>query len=127
MNLSFLGMGMVGVWEAALIALVAGLVLYGLLHALIGKRAEWTAAREIGWAFLATLVTACGADLWHLVYMGIVPMESPVTIQRILSGIHDPDYLGTRVVFEIVAASFGVMLGWLLFGWRPGGRGKPSP
>jgi hypothetical protein len=127
MNLDILDMGMTGVWEAALIALLAGFVLYALLHGLIGRRAGWSPAREIGWAFLATLAIACGADIWNLVYMGIVPMESPVTIRRVLSGIHDPDYLGTRVVFEIVAASFGVMLGWLLFGWRPGGRGKPSP
>lgn len=122
MNLDFLGMGMTGVWEAALIALLAGFVLYVALHGLIGRRAGWSPGREIAWAFLATLVVASSADFWNLLYMGIVPMQSPVTIRRVLSGIHDPDFLGMRVVFEVVASGFGVVLGWLLLGGHLHGR-----
>lgn len=115
MNLRFLDMGWAGAFEAGLIALLAGFVLYGLVH-LGGRAWGWSPAREVGWAFVFTLVIACGADSWHLVYMGIVPLESPVTIRRILERIHDPDYLGVRVVVEVIGASLGVVLGWLLLG-----------
>ena len=47
--------------------------------------------------------------------MGIVPMQSPVTIRRILADIHDPDFLGMRVVCEIIGALLGSVLGWLLW------------
>ncbi|GAB3029967.1 MULTISPECIES: hypothetical protein [Oleiagrimonas] len=114
MNLRFLDMGMAGVLEASLIALAAGIVALLLVHVVVGRRLRWSHGKQIGWAYLFTLLTACSADIWNLVYMGIVPMQSPVTIQRVLSGIHDPDYLGMRVVGEVVAAGLGVMLGWLL-------------
>ena len=39
-------------------------------------------------------------------------IESPFVIERTLGDIHDPAYLGTRVVFEFCGAVAGVMLGW---------------
>ncbi|KGI78871.1 hypothetical protein [Oleiagrimonas soli] len=114
MNLRFLDMGMAGVLEAALIAFLAGVVAWLLVHALVGRRLGWSAGKQIGWAYLLTLLGACSVDLWNLLYMGIVPMQSPVTIQRVLADIHDPDFLGTRVVAEVATAGLGVMLGWLL-------------
>ncbi|HET6588361.1 MAG TPA: hypothetical protein VFG67_11410 [Oleiagrimonas sp.] len=119
MNLSFLPFGTLGVLFSALISLVAGVLLLGLVHVL-GKRQHWSHAAEIGWAWLATMVLTAGADTWHLLYLGIVPLESPVTIARVLAPIHDPDTLGVRVVCEFIGASAGVMLGWLLWtgAWR---------
>lgn len=119
MNLAFLPYGTWGVVCAALISLVAGVLLLGVVHVL-GKRQHWSHAAEIGWAWLATMVLTAGADTWHLLYLGIVPLESPVTIARVLAPIHDPDTLGVRVVCEFIGASAGVMLGWLLWtgAWR---------
>ncbi len=112
MNLDVLGMGMAGVWEAAALALLVGVLAQLLVHALLTRRMGWTHGHEIGWACLLALVVGCGADLWHLFYMFIVPMQSPVSIRRVLSGIHDPDFLSTRVFAEVTAAITGVLLGW---------------
>lgn len=129
MNLSFLDMGMLGAFEAGGLALLIGFLAHGLWHA-FGRREGWSHAKEIGWAYLTALVIGAGADLWHLLYLGIVPLDAVVSIQRSLAGIHDPDYLSERVFIEIVAAGLGVMLGWLV--WtdvlrRRPGRDKAPP
>lgn len=119
MNLAFLPYGPWGVVCAAMISLVAGVLLFGLVHAW-GKREGWSHALTIGWAWLATMLLTASVDVWHLLYLGIVPLESPVTIARVLAPIHDPDTLGVRVVCEFIGASAGVMLGWLAWtgAWR---------
>lgn len=119
MNLAFLPFGPMGVFLSALISLVAGVILLGLVHAW-GRGHGWSHAGEIGWAWLLTMLVTASADTWHLLYLGAVPMQSPVTIERVLATIHDPDSLGTRVVCEFIGASAGVMLGWLLWTgvWR---------
>lgn len=114
MNLYFLPLGMSGALLAGAIALLVGAVLLGLVH-LFGRRNAWNHAQEIGWAFIATLLASASVDIWNLVHMGIVPMQSTVTVSRILAGIHDPDYLGIRVMCEITGAMLGVMLGWALW------------
>ncbi len=119
MNLAFLPYGPWGVVLAALISFVAGVLVLGPVHAW-GRRHHWSHAAEIGWAWLATMLITASVDVWHLLYMGVVPMESPVTIARVLAPIHDPDTLGMRVVCEFIGASAGVMLGWLVWtgSWR---------
>lgn len=119
MNLAFLPYGPMGVLLAALLSTLAGVVLVGLVHAW-GRRHGWSHAHEIAWAWLAGVVITAGADTWHLLYSGIVPMQSPVAIARVLADIHDPDTLGVRVVCEFLGVSVGVMLGWLLWTglWR---------
>lgn len=119
MNLAFLPFGPMGVVLAALISLAAGVLLHGLVHAW-GRRHGWSHAGEIGWAWLVAMLLTASADTWHLLYLGIVPLESPVTIGRVLATIHDPDTLGVRVVCEFIGASAGVMLGWLVWtgAWR---------
>lgn len=124
MNLFFLDSGMAGVIEASLIALVAGLAACALVHGLVGRRAAWTDAHEIGWSWLGAAAVAAGADTWHLFYMSVIPMQSPDTIRRVLDGIHDPENLGTRVFAEFAAVSAGVMLGWWLAGLR---RARRAP
>jgi len=114
MNLSFLGYGMAGVFEAGLIALIVGLVVFALVHGLLWRRMHWSDAHEIAWSWLLAVAIGAGADTWQLFHMSVIPLQSPVTIRRILAGIHDPDYLSTRVFMEIAAVSLGVMLGWWL-------------
>jgi hypothetical protein len=119
MNLAFLPFGVWVVVFAALISLVVGALLLGLAHAW-GSRHGWTHSAEVGWTWLLTMLVTASADTWHLLYLGIVPLQSPVTIARVLAPIHDPDTLGVRVVCEFVGASAGVMLGWLVWtgSWR---------
>jgi len=112
MNLSFLGYGMRGVFEAGLIALAAGLVVFALVHGLLRRRMRWSDAHEIGWSWLVAVAIGAGADTWQLFYLSVIPLQSPVTIRRVLADIHDPDYLSTRVFMEFAAVSLGVMLGW---------------
>lgn len=114
MNLAFLPFGPWGVVWAACISLVAGVLLLGLVHAW-GRHQHWSHAAEIGWAWLVTVAVTASVDTWHLLYLGIVPLESPVTIARVLAPIHDPNTLGVRVVCEFIGASAGVMLGWLVW------------
>lgn len=114
MNFGFLHLGIAGALEAGAISLLVGVVLHGLAHAL-GRRNGRSHAGEIGWSFVATLLASASVDMWNLLYMGIVPLDSPVVIRRILSTIHDPDTLGVRVICEIAGAALGVMLGWLLW------------
>lgn len=119
MNLSFLPLGPLGVLLAALISLVVGVLALGVLHAW-GRRHRWTHAGEIGWAWLVTMALTASIDAWHLLHLGMVPMQSPATIACVLETIHDPGMLGTRVVCEFIGAAAGVMLGWLLWtgAWR---------
>jgi len=119
MGLSF---GMPGVLEAAAIALAVGLVVALIAHG-IGRASGWKPGTEIGVALVVTLVVAAGVDAWDLFYLSIVRLESPYVIMRTLEAIHDPDFLGTRVVFEFAGAVAGVMLGWYVSAAWPKRRG----
>ena len=114
MNLSWLHTGMLGSLEAGLISLLVAFLFHGVAHA-IGRRVSWSEAGKIGRAYVAALIVSAGPDIWHLLYMGIVPLESVVTIQRMLERIYDPAWLGVRVVMEFIGAGFGVMAGWLVW------------
>jgi tetrahydromethanopterin S-methyltransferase subunit D len=122
MGFMWLSFGMPGVLEAGAIALVVGLVVCLVAH-WIGRRVGWNAGTAIGVALVITLVVAAGVDAWDLFHLSIVHMESPYVIGRTLEEIHDPDFLGTRVVFEFAGAVTGVMLGWYLAVARPRGGG----
>jgi hypothetical protein len=110
MGLSF---GMPGVFEAAAIALGVGLLIALAAH-WVARVSGWKQGTEIGVALVVTLVVAAGVDAWDLFSLSIVRLESPYVIMRTLETIHDPDFLGTRVVFEFAGAVAGVMLGWYL-------------
>lgn len=113
MGFMWLSFGMPGVFEAGAIALVIGLIVFMVAH-WVGRRIGWNPGTAIGVALLITLVIGAGADAWDLFHLSIVRMESPYVIERTLDAIHDPDFLGTRVVFEFAGAVTGVMLGWYL-------------
>lgn len=113
MNLS-LHLGMLGALEAGLIALVIGVLSYGLWH-LIMRRAGGSTAQAIGWSMLTAVVIGAGIDIWNLFYLGVMKLESPMYARMALQKIHDPGSLGTRVVLEVTGAMVGVVIGWLLF------------
>jgi hypothetical protein len=113
MGSTWLSMGMAGVFEAAAIALVIGALVCASAHR-AGRLFGWKQGTEIGVALLITLVVAAGVDAWDLFHLSIIRLESPFVIARTLGEIHDPAYLGTRVVFEFTGAVVGVMLGWYL-------------
>lgn len=106
-------MGMPGAFAAGLLSLLAGLILYWPVHAM-GRQLGWTPAGNIARTFLLTALATASVDIWNLFYLGIVPMQSPVTLARVLATIHDPDYLGKRVVLEITGAALGAVVGWLI-------------
>lgn len=120
MNLP-LHLGWAGALEAGLIALAIGLLFYLVFHAL-GERFGWRPGHAIGWAGLSTVVVAAGIDIWHLFYLGVVKLESPVYARIALSKIHDPDGLGARVMMEILGALTGVALAWMAMQARAGRR-----
>lgn len=113
MGLTWLSTGMAGALEAAAIALAIGLAVCLVAHR-AGRRIGWKQGTEIGVALLITLVVAGGVDAWDLFHLSITRLESPFVIERTLGDIHDPAWLGTRVVFEFAGAVTGVMLGWYL-------------
>jgi hypothetical protein len=113
MGSTWLGSGIAGALEAGLIALLIGALVCLAAHHL-GRRVGWKPGTEIGVALLVTLFVAAGVDGWDLFHLSIVRMESPFVIERTLGEIHDPAYLGTRVVFEFCGAVAGVMIGWFV-------------
>jgi hypothetical protein len=113
MGFSWLSTGVAGALEAGLIALAVGALTCALCHHL-GRRVGWKQGTEIGVALVATLVIAAGIDAWDLFHLSIIRLESPFVIERTLGEIHDPAFLGTRVVFEFCGAVAGVMIGWYL-------------
>jgi hypothetical protein len=123
MGLHLLSSGWPGVWQAATIALLAGVALSLLAHA-CAPRFGWRQGSAIGVALLGTLLLAAGVDTWHLFYLAIVRLESPFVIQRTLGAIHDPGMLGPRVLFEFAGGFSGVMLGWYLASLAPRWRGR---
>ncbi|PBJ83239.1 hypothetical protein CMZ84_01440 [Lysobacteraceae bacterium NML93-0399] len=111
MNLP-LHFGWLGVLEAALIALVIGALAYVVFDRL-GRRFGWTPGHAIGWGCVVSVAAAAGIDAWHLFYMGVVRLESPVYARIALQKIHDPNFLATRVFMSSLAALSGVALAWM--------------
>ena len=105
--------------EAGAISLAAGFVLYLLLHRL-GRRNGWSDARQIGWAYLLALILTARTDLWNLFYFNYARLQSLQLLQAKLAEVHDPDGIGTRVLCELIGATIGVFVAWLLCGrhWR---------
>lgn len=113
MNLP-LHLGFLGAMEAGLIALLVGILSYGLWSWLM-RRAGASVGHAIGWAWVTAAVVAGGIDAWNLFYLGIMKLESPLYARLALQGIHDAESLGARVVCEAAGALAGVAVGWQLF------------
>ena len=106
--------GLYGALEAALIAFLIGVLVYAL-WAWVCRRTGLTVAHAVGWGAAIAVVIAAGLDSWNLFYLGIARLESPLYARLALAGIHDPDFLGTRVLLQIIGALSGTVLGWWLF------------
>lgn len=115
MNL-VLHMGLLGSLEAAGIALLVGLLAYVVVALLLGRGGD--RGHVLGGACVLAIAIGAGTDLWKLFYLGMVKLESPLSARLALATIHDPDQLGTRVLFELLAAVAGVALGWWWFSPR---------
>ena len=105
--------GWTGVLLAALIAFAIGVASL-LFWRWLARRSGWTEAHAIGWACVTSVAIAAGIDTWHLFYLGVVTLESPLYARIALSKIHDADYVGTRAFLEWVGALAGVVAGWVL-------------
>lgn len=112
---SWMGYGVVGGIEAGMIALIVGILVFGVFHA-IGKRSGWHYGAQFGWAYLVTVLLSAGGDLSDLVYFSYGQLQSLQLLKAKLAEVHDPDNIGTRVFFEFVGAGVGLYVGWLLFG-----------
>ncbi len=110
---SWMGFGIVGALQAALISALAGLLLFAVFHWL-GRRHGWGPGAPIAWSFLlAALFTASG-DLWDLFYFNYGQLQSLVLLKAKLALVHDPDAMGMRALSELLGVALGVYLGWLL-------------
>ena len=125
MNLT-LHTGMLGALEAGLIAFAIGVLVFAL-WSWVCRRSGLTAGHELGWSAALALLLAAGIDTWHLFYLGMARLESPLYARLALAGIHDPDHLGLRVVLQILGALSGVLLGWWLLRGRKAGVEDGNP
>lgn len=112
---SWMGSGIIGALEAGVIAAVAALLIFLLLHRL-GRRQGWCHAHKIGWTFLLASVLTVSGDLWDMVYLNYSNLQSPALLTAVLADMHDPEHLGMRVLCELLGVSLGVYLGWVLSG-----------
>ncbi|MDO1528402.1 hypothetical protein QMK61_06085 [Fulvimonas sp. R45] len=111
---SWMGYGVVGGLEAGAISLAVGFLLYLLFHA-IGRRRGWGYGPRVGWSYLLTLVPTASGDLWNLFYFNYTSgLQSLQLLHAKLAEVHDPDGIGTRVLFELLGAAVGVYVAWAL-------------
>ncbi len=116
MNLP-LHFGLLGALEAGAIALLIGVLVYAIWH-WIAARSGLPAAHVIGWSCLVAVAVGAGIDTWHMFYLGMVKLESPLYARLALQKIHDPEGLGARVTLEVFGAVAGVVLSRLAFSRR---------
>ncbi len=117
MNLP-LHLGWPGILEATLIAFAVGVLCF-LFWRWLCRRTGWGEARAIGWACVSAVVIAAGIDTWHLFYLGVVTLESPLYARIALAKMHDADNIGTRAFLEWAGAIAGVIAGWVMANRRP--------
>ncbi|MFC5739965.1 hypothetical protein [Dyella tabacisoli] len=110
---SWMGYGMVGGFQAGTIAAVVGLLLFGFFHR-YGQRHNWNLGTQIGWSYLLALLLAGSGDMWDMFYFNYGRLQSLQLLKAKLAAVHDPDGMGTRVLFEFAGVAVGVYLGWLL-------------
>jgi hypothetical protein len=110
---SWMGFGIVGALQAALISTLAGCVLFVVFHWL-GRRNGWGPGAPLAWSFLLAAWFTVSGDLWDLFYFNYGRLQSLVLLKAKLALVHDPDAMGMRVLAEFLGVTLGVYLGWLL-------------
>ncbi|TAL85376.1 MAG: hypothetical protein EPN74_08430 [Rhodanobacter sp.] len=116
---SWMGYGIVGGLQAGAISVLAGCLLFALIHWL-GGRQRWSLGAQLGWSFLLATLLSAGGDLWDMFYLNYAQLQSLPLLQAKLAQMHDPDGLGTRVWCELSGVVLGIGAGWLLcqIDWR---------
>lgn len=116
---SWMGYGIVGGLQAGAISVLAGCLLFALIHWL-GGRHRWSLGAQLGWSFLLATLLSAGGDLWDMFYLNYAQLQSLPLLQAKLAQMHDPDGLGTRVWCELSGVVLGIGAGWLLcqIDWR---------
>lgn len=111
MNWRFLHTGLAGVAEAALIAFALGLLAFLCFHWL-ARRWHWPEGQALGWACLVAVLASSLVDFFLLMQVFRLNPLYPSRIQRVLQGIHDPEWLGIRFLAEVGGALAGAFAGW---------------
>ncbi|HEY4092926.1 MAG TPA: hypothetical protein VGN46_15540 [Luteibacter sp.] len=111
---SWMGYGIDGALQVGGIALLAGIVLYLLVH-LAAKANGWNLGIELTITVIAAFVLVGGEDIWNSFYFNFVPIQSPLLLRVKLAAVHDPDSMGLRVLFEMLGALVGTSIGWAVF------------
>jgi len=114
---SWMAFGIIGGIQAGAIAAVAGFFMLLLVRWLTRKQ-RWSLGRELGVAWLLSLLPSASGDLWNLFYFNYANLQSPTLLGLALADVHDPDNIGTRVLCEFVGAAVGLLLAWLVLLWR---------
>jgi hypothetical protein len=109
--------GLLGVLEASAIAFVIGLLVY-LLMRWIGMRNQWSPGHVIGWAGVIAIAISAGTDLWNMLYLGVMKLESPLYARLALQRIHDADSVAIRAFCAALAAGAAVACGASWFSLR---------
>jgi hypothetical protein len=113
---SWMGYGIVGGLQAGAIAAAIAFFVLLLLHWLTRKQ-PWNLGRELGVAYLLSLLPSAGGDLWNLFYFNYANLQSPVFLGVALADVHDPDNIGMRVLCEFLGVAVGLLLAWLVLLW----------
>ena len=117
-NQSWMGFGLVGALQAAVVSAVVAMRLSIAFH-LIGRRHGWGLGPPLAWSFLLALLLTASGDLADLFYFNYARLQSLALLKAKLALVHDPDSMGLRALFEVVGVALGVYLGWLvLHHWR---------
>ena len=107
---SWMGYGWVGALQAGVIALLVGAGLFALFR--WRTHGAWSDGAQMAWAFLLGSVLAASGDLSDLFYFNYAHLQSVQLLRVKLAGVHDPDALGMRVLFELLGVAMGVVLAW---------------
>lgn len=111
---SWMGFGIVGALQAAVISALAGLLLFVVLRR-IGRRNGWGLGPPIAWSFLLAMLLTASGDMWDLFYFSYGNLQSLPLLRAKLALVHDPANIGLRVLGELCGIALGIYLGWLLY------------
>ena len=114
---SWMGYGWIGGLQAGLIAAAVGALLFLLFR--WRTRGAWSHGAQMAWAYVLGVALAASGDLSDLFYFNYAHLQSVQLLRVKLAGVHDPDALGMRVLFELLCVALGVVLAWAVsHAWR---------
>ena len=111
---SWMGYGWIGALQAGLAAAV-GALLFALFR--WRTRRAWSDGAQMAWAYLLGVALSASGDLSDLFYFNYAHLQSVQLLRVKLAGVHDPDALGTRALFELAGVALGVALAWAASHW----------